>query len=150
ARCVLCAATGRGNADHTIVEREHALGQLSSGWTHASQLEADPDAFVSDRLRCGARARTFARAQSFTALLAARRSSHAGSQGPAADPAYRRRALSRLVSVHEQSLCYHLPALRTTSGHLMHKSFAFLLLVMLLAGCGQKGPLYLPEQKPAA
>ncbi|HET7570714.1 MAG TPA: lipoprotein [Gammaproteobacteria bacterium] len=27
--------------------------------------------------------------------------------------------------------------------------FALLVLISLLAGCGQKGPLYLPQTKPA-
>jgi predicted small lipoprotein YifL len=31
-----------------------------------------------------------------------------------------------------------------------HVSTATLLLAVLLAGCGQKGPLYLPDKKPAA
>ena len=32
----------------------------------------------------------------------------------------------------------------------MRKLFLLLILMAMLAACGLKGPLYLPEQKPAA
>ena len=36
-----------------------------------------------------------------------------------------------------------------TSKFIMRRIF-FLLLAVMLAGCGQKGPLYMPADKPAA
>ena len=33
---------------------------------------------------------------------------------------------------------------------IMRKSVLLLILAILLASCGLKGPLYLPQQKPAA
>jgi predicted small lipoprotein YifL len=32
----------------------------------------------------------------------------------------------------------------------LHSKLLFLMVVALLAGCGHKGPLYLPDQKPPA
>ena len=39
---------------------------------------------------------------------------------------------------------------RITRKNIMRRSVSLLLLALLLQACGLKGPLYLPQQKPAA